>query len=185
MFIYSNISKSNSTSNLPEVYKIDVLYEAPFDVSIFAAKSEINPILLPKGKIDEQALADYDAFIDNLYECLAYYFDIVELEESPKSKTSWYFYLYAKNAKGEITTKFIVRLRVSDHVYPEYHSTEAEKTFVENRVQEFKRPNNKKYQRWKIYNIIVNGDKYENYDDALDDIEDKMAKLSRKLGKTK
>lgn len=168
-----------SDSSGPNEYIVDVLYTVPFDTSVFASKeSDIKPVQLPDGTIDEQALADYNCFIDNIYSCLSYYFDIAEIEESPKSQTSWYFWLYGKNKDGDIATKFLVRLRVSDHEYSEHHIKHSENQYVDYKAQELKRPQNKKVQKWKLREIIINGEHYSSYFEAEDEVEAEMEKLS-------
>ena len=173
--------RGSESKNLPEEYVIDVIYNVPFDKSILASNSEINPIYLHDGTIDEQALADYDAFIDNIYACLSNRFEVVEIEESPRSVTSWYFWMYGKDADGNVATKILVRLRISDHEYAERHNRKAEHDYVKNRAQELKRPSSKREQDWKIKNIIINGEKYSTYEEAEDAIYDKMDRLSKEL----
>lgn len=173
--------RSSEIKSLPEEYVIDVNYEVPFDESVVASSSEIKPVNLPDGSYDEQALADYDAFIDNIYASLCHRFEVVDVEESPMSKTSWYFWIYGKDANGNIATKFLVRLRISDHRYSERHSGKAERTYVDKKAQEYKQPASKKYQKWKLKNIIVNGQEYSTYWDAENAIDDEMEKLSNEL----
>lgn len=180
MKVYSSKSASNTLS-FPKIYEIDVLYDVPFDVSVFAAESEINPVYLPDGTIDEQALADYNDFVDNLYTCLCSCFDVADIEEGTRSKTSWYFYLYGKNKEGKVATKFLVRLRVSDHEYSERHVKHSENHYVDYQAQDLKRPQTKKVQKRKLYSVIVNHETYGSYDDALDDMYDKMELLSDQL----
>ena len=180
MKIYIKNSVSE-TKPIPEKYVIDVCYEIVSYPGFVSADTEIRSVNLQNGTADEQALADYDAFIDNIYACLINRFEIVEIEESPRSKTSWYFWIYAKDSDGNIATKFLVRLRVSDHEYSEGHSKKAEHNYVERKAQEFKRPASKKRQDWKIKNIVINNDKYYSYEEAEDAIYEKMDKLSREL----
>lgn len=173
--------RSSEIKNSPEEYVIDVVYEVPTSFGEVSADTEIKPVYLTDGTVDEQALADYDAFIDNIYACLSNRFELVEVEESPRSKTSWYFWIYGKDADGNIATKFIVRMRISDHEYPERHNKKAERAFVKEKAQEFKRPKNKRYQEWKIKNITINGEMYSSYEEAEDAIYEKMDRLSREL----
>lgn len=178
MKIYVKGSENHMVS---EDYIIDVIYEVSFDKSILASYSEIKPVYLQDGTIDEQALADYNAFIDNIYACLSNRFDIVDIEESLRSKTSWYFWLYGKDANGNVATKFLVRLRISDHEYSEYHNKKSEHNYVRGKAQELKRPLSKREQDWKIKNIIINGRKYNSYEEAEDAIYEEMDRLSKEL----
>lgn len=174
-------SSDDGRKSMTEEYIIDVFYEIPFDLNSVSADSEIKPIYLSDGTIDEQALADYDAFVDNIYACLYNRFEIVEVEESPRSKSSWYFWLYGKDAEGNVATKFLVRLRISDHEYSERHSKKAERKYVGSKAQELKQPASKSSQDWKIRNITINGDKYSSYEEAEDAIYEKMDRLSAEL----
>lgn len=172
-----------STTNIfiSEKNIIDVVYDVPFDTKVYGAiPSEITPVTDPDGKIDEQALADYDAFVTNIYAMLCKHFEIVEIEQSDRSKTSWYFYLFAKN-RDDVATKFLIRLRLSDHEYPDYHDCSKEKRFVEQKAQEYKMPKEKAYQEWKIKHIIVNNKKYYSYDDAEDMIYDELERYSKQM----
>lgn len=121
MKIYVRSSEFTETK-IPEVYIIEVLYDVDFDMSVyFSSGSTIKPVKLPDGSIDQQELANYDCFADNIYSILCDYFEVVDVDFSDRSDTSRYFYLYAKNKNGEIATKIILRLRLSDHEYSERH----------------------------------------------------------------
>ncbi len=175
-------SSELAINNLADKYIIDVCYEVDFDMGVYASeKSKIHPVKLPNGERDLQALADYNSFVTNVYGIISEYFDIVEIEESTKSDTSWYFWIYAKNENGEIATKFLIRLRLSDHEYTQRHSTELEKAFVDKKAQELKRPREKKLQKWRIREIIVNDETYHSYDEAEDAIDEELEAYSKKM----
>lgn len=174
--------RSSAELNLSKENVIDVIYNVPFDVKVFGSiPSDITPVTQLDGRIDEQALADYDAFVSNVYAALCAFFDVVDIEQSDRSETSWYFYIYAKNHDGDTATKFTIRLRLSDHEYSSRHDVGKEKIFVEKKVQEYKRPKEKAYQLWKIKQIVVNNKKYSSYDDAEDAIYDELERLSKNL----
>lgn len=163
-------------------YDIEVLYDVDFDMSIYASDdSSIKPVKLSNDDIDGQALADYDAFADNIYGILSEYFEIVDVDFSDKSDTSRYFYMYAKNVDGDVVTKYIIRLRLSDHDYVERHNPTLEKQYVDKRVQDYKRPQNKKWQKWKLKSIVVNGKYFSSYDEAEDVIEAEMELYSKQI----
>lgn len=175
-------SSGTVENNLTGEYIIDVCYEVDFDMSIYASEeSKIHPIKLPKGERDLQALADYNSFVTNVYGIISEYFDVVEIEESSKSDTSWYFWIYAKNDDDIIATKFLIRLRLSDHDYTQRHSAELEKAFVSKKAQEFKRPLEKKLQKWRIKEIVVNNETYHSYDEAEDAIDEELEEYSKKM----
>lgn len=174
-------SSERRTEKLRDEYIIDVYYSVP-DESVWSVISAgITPIVWGDNRVDEQALADYDAFVDNIYAALCAFFDVVNVEESNRSDTSWYFWLYAKNKDGDVATKFIIRLRLSDHDYPAHHKENDEKAYVERQAQTYKRPAGKKFQRWQIKNIVVNNTSYQDYDEALDAIYDELETYSKKM----
>ena len=166
---------------IPNEYIIDVFYDVP-DESVWSVISAgITPIAWEDDRVDEQALADYNDFVDNIYAALCAFFDVVDIEESNKSDTSWYFWLYAKNKDGDVATKFIIRLRLSDHDYLVRHRERDEKTYVEKKAQTYKRPAEKKFQQWQIKSIVVNNEKYQDYDDAVDAIYNELESYSKKM----
>lgn len=162
---------------------IDVCYDVP-DASILAEiVGGITPVMWDNKKIDEQALADYDAFVSNVYEILYTFFDIVNIEKSNRSETSWYFWLYAKNKDDKVATKVLIRLRLSDHELPDTHDEQAENEYIGREAEKYKRPKDKLRQRWKLKNIVVNNDTYSSYDDAEDAIDEYLEELSRHFTK--
>ena len=176
MYIKNFVSE---TKHIHEKYVIDVCYEIVPYPGYVSVDTEIMPINLQNGM--EQTLADYNAFIDNIQTRLINRFEIVEIEEIPRSKTSWYFYLYAKNLNDNISTKFLIRLHLLDREYSKRHNARKERGFVERKAQEYKRPKEKLYQEWKIKQIIVNNKKYFSYDDAEDAIYDELEEYSKKI----
>lgn len=173
---------SSTGSKLIKTYNIEVFYAVNFDTSIYAAiDSDIKPIKLPNGHKDQQALANYESFADNIYALLCEFFEIIDVDFSDKSDTSRYFYMFAKNPDGDIATKFVIRLRLSDHEYTERHSTAAERKYVENHVQEMKQPKSKKYQKWRLENIVVNNETFSSYFEAEDAIENEIELLGKQM----
>lgn len=182
---YIKSTKYENNGNIQE-YNIEVCYSVELDLDIAASTySSIKPVRLPNGETDQQALADYNAFADNVYEILCYYFDIVDINFSDSSDTSRYFYMYAKDKDGNLATKFIIRLRLSDHDYGPEHDTKKEHEHITKRSQELKKPSSKKTQRWKFRNIIVNDKTCFSYIDAEDEIESRMESLQKHLLKKK
>ncbi len=49
------------------------------------------------------------------------------------------------------------------------------------KAQTYKRPPEKKFQRWQIKNIVVNNNSYQDYDEALDAIYDELETYSKKM----
>lgn len=180
MKIYIRNSEQH-INEVPNEYIVDVFYDVP-DESVWSVISAgITPVAWEDERVDEQALVDYNDFVDNVYAALCAFFDVVDIEESNKSDTSWYFWLYAKNKDGDVATKFIIRLRLSDHDYPARHRERDEKAYVEKKAQTYKRSPEKKFQQWQIKGIVVNNEKYQDYDEALDAIYDELESYSKKM----
>lgn len=168
----------------PLEFDIEIVLELDQPYWYDKVVSTIKPVKDSDGNIDEQALADYNDFITNLFGVLDSYFEVVDFTQSPKdAKTSWYFWLFAKRADGTVATKVICRLRISDHEYEDYHDPKKEHEYVEQESQKYKTPKDKPFQKWKVKSIIVNGDFYDSYDDALDSIDTQLEEYSRKLAK--
>lgn len=179
--------RSSTDSEILE-YNIDVYIDVTnLDETLKELQKYINASIEPPYRadksIDEQALADYDAFVSNVYALLCYYFDIADIEESTKSATSWYFWIYGKREDGTVATKILCRLRLSDHDYSSNHNKTDEKAWVNEQAQsdKLKRPKSKRKQNWILKNIVVNDTTYDSYDDALDSIEADLEALSKRL----
>ena len=160
---------------------IDVYYSVP-DESVWSIISAgITPVAWGDGRVDEQALADYNDFVDNVYATLCAFFDAVDVEKSIKSDTSWCFGLCAKNKDGDIAARYIIRLRISDHDHPTRHREQDEKKYVEKQAQSYKKPADKKFQNWRIKSIIVNNEKFQSYDEVLDAIYEELESYSKRM----
>ena len=82
---------------------------------------------------------------------------------------------------GTLATKFIIRFRLSDHRYSDSHDEKAEKKFVDEKAQDYKKPADKIHQKWKLKGIIVNGDEFDSYWDAEEHIEDMLKDIYHRL----
>lgn len=155
-----------SSSDQDNTIIIDVVYEH-IDSSIVAS---ILPVHFKNGSVSQQGMADYQSFVGTVYNMLCQDFDIVEFYESEDSDTSWYFWLYAKRKDGTIMMKFLIKLRISDHPYGENYKKEFDKTFALNHANEIKKKSGK--QRIRLMNIVVNGEEYNSYSEAIDAVAD-------------
>ena len=101
--------KSSIPSDVPSItIDIDVHLE-PIVNNVAAAFSNIKPVYDDNMEIDEQALADYDNFIEELLGELEYYdFKLLRASESKSSVTSRYYTLanehYAENRDDLVNT---------------------------------------------------------------------------------
>ena len=163
--------KSSIPSDVPSItIDIDVHLE-PIVNNVAAAFSNIKPVYDDNMEIDEQALADYDNFIEELLGELEYYdFKLLRASESKSSVTSRYYTLANEEQVESDDIKYIVFLRISEH-----HASldEEQKAWVRNErrkdLERFKKPVTKKHQKFKVKEIIVNNESFASYDDALED----------------
>lgn len=168
--------RTDIPSNVPYIdIDIDVIYEVEIH-DVVASFSNIRPVYNNDEEIDEQALADYDNFIDELLGELDYNdFKLLRASESKSSATSRYYTLADEHQVDDGNIKFIIFLRVSEH-----HAMldEDQREWVRKQRQKdldtFKLPKSKKKQRYKLREIIVNNDTYSSYDDAIEDAVKKI-----------
>lgn len=139
--------------------------------------ASIRRIKRDDGTIDEQALQDFEDFIVEVENLLLYYdFDLVEDHRSNYSKISRYYYFYPrKKDTNKINEKYLIFFRISDH---ELITDKDTKAYYNRIAQKYSRQESNKIQRYKIRSIIVNEDRYYNYDDALDAVERIIENLS-------
>ena len=142
----------------PYELSIDIIVELDYDIEAVAA----SVISADKDKIDEQTLADYEAFINEAILELEDH-DLIILERSniKSSETSKYFTLtdLEQNVLG--TMKFVIFLCVSNHP-----PTEDED--VLEWIRERRESTTKKLGvKWKVRDIRVNDTTFTNYDDAV------------------
>lgn len=136
-------------------------------------QSSIQPLMLPDGSWDQRALDEYEDFVVNVLEIFEYYdFSIIESRESPYSQSKYYA-LVKKGDEDRKDYKYILYVRVSDHDL-DRSRTRRQKEWFDEHAQQQKQPSTKSKQRWKLKRITVNKDTYFSYDEALDDLEEKL-----------
>lgn len=162
-------------------FKLNIIVNFELITDIAAA---IHPIYNKDGSIDEAALTEYDEFLINLYSVFDYNeFELIKEEQSNKSETSMYYALYKKSESNEEDIKCIVFVRVSDHDYQEKTREDKKKTekhrkkYFTDEAERMKQPKDKKRQRWKIRNVVVNNEKYSNDYEALDAVDRMLEEL--------
>ena len=162
--------KSNNPSDVPSITLDIHVYLESMTSDVAAAFSNIKPVYNKQKEIDEQALADYDCFIEELLGELEYHdFQILRASESKSSVTSRYYTMANADQVKAKDIKYLIFLRVSEH-----HSglDEEQKAWVRNErkkdIEKYKQPTTKKHQRFKVKEIIVNNESFASYDDALE-----------------
>lgn len=141
------------------------------------AASTIVPI--HKGRLlDEQAMAQWNNFIDNVLATLDYYdFDVVDNHKSNhEGSASYYISFYPTDSKGKIISKYLINFRISDHFIPNLNKKSI--GYYRKLAQKNSRTEGK--QRWKLESLIVNDRTFESYDDALDYLDSVFSKLGHK-----
>lgn len=166
-------SCSNNVINItayfvPEEYSVN-------DIDL--AASTIVPI--HEGyQLDEQAMSQWNNFIDNVLATLDYYdFDVVDNHKSNyEGSASYYISFYPTDSKGQIISKYLINFRISDHFIPNLNKKSTR--YYRNFAQKNSRTEGK--QRWKLEALIVNDKTFDSYDDALDYLDTIFSRLGHR-----
>lgn len=141
---------------------------------VSSSSSLIKPLTLPDGSEDILAIDEYEDFIVNLLGVFDRCdFEIIEEHESPSSH-SYYCDLVKKDQVKNKNYKYILYVRISDHALNPEQEHNQKKWFSDH-AEIQKTPKSKSKQRWKLKRITVNKDTYFSYDEALDDIEERLS----------
>lgn len=152
-----------------KVIRYDI--EVNLVTDLFAA---ISPIHREDGSIDELAYSEYQEFVFNVYSALdENEFEVIEIEDSTRSDTSYYFTAYRKSESSDNSIKCLFFIRISDHNIPK-ESEEGRRRYYKNKAEELKQPKTKKKQTWNLKDIIVNGSTYDSYEAALKGVGDRL-----------
>lgn len=156
-------------------YAIDICIETSNNIE----SGTILPIQDNKGRIDAQALADYEDFIMNALMLIqSYNTDIVEYNISSRSATSHYITFYFKDDEGKIKSKWLFHVRISDHNIE--HPLSSNDKYYRDLAAKHNQSKNVR-QRLKVKQVIVNGETFDSYDSALDEIESILSDFEQKV----
>lgn len=153
--------------------------------------SSIKPVKLANKQIDPVAFQEYEDFVENVLNLLVTYnMHVMELKPSPKSETSWYTWFYPTDSNGDMKSKVIFKLRISDHFHHWIHKQgksqkdadrlmkQSEARYNQETANRYKlletKPGN---QRFKVMNVVVNSKTFESYDEALDYVDKLLSRL--------
>lgn len=162
-----NISKMKS-------FDIVVEFEIEFNGNIFTSVSDILPIRLEDGTIDKVALDEYEDFVVNLWSLLDFLgYEELDVNDSIFSETSWYVATFKNTVSSKDNIEKIIFIRISDHEISE-ETRKQRKEYYKREAERLKQPKEKDKQKWRFKNIVVNGERYSSYDDALDDLEKRI-----------
>ena len=158
-------------NNDTESTNIDI--QINFNIESKVLSTEVNPILVD-NMIDDQALADYNAFIETTWEILDYYgFELLSNTESGSyPHTSKYYWIAHITDVEEGNIPLMIKLRISDHAQhfnPQFVSKLRKKNSQE--AENLKTPKDKLKQRYLVKEVIVNNQTYRTYEEALGALE--------------
>ena len=161
----------------------DDVKKLTFDVSVtfevdnqLLESTPIRPIVTAEGEIDDQALSDYNGFIlELLFELEDAVLIVIDEHDSNFSETSKYYTLADEEQFHNENMKFIIYLRVSDHVLK---LTKEQKKLIN---QKRKEESSKLKVKWKVRNIVVNDNLFTSYDDAIEFVGHKAEEYKRSL----
>lgn len=120
-----------------------------------------KPLLKEDGTIDQAAMAEYEEFVLNTAAVLdEHEFVILEEREIPGNETSYCISAYKQtdSAAEDIKCVFFIRASAGDK-----SETDCPK-----------KPVSKQKRVWRLQSIVVNGEAFDSYDDALDGIGKKL-----------
>lgn len=176
------------------VINIETIF-VPLSNDIAATTGSIKPIKLEDGTIDTLELARYEDFIANVFGFVgSHEFKGVDYEYSPQSDTSHYIWFYPTNKDGSIADRYLIKFRISDHkIQPRRYSTgtidkkrtaERDKAMRERNQQKantLKYPKDKTSdQKYVVYQIIVNNETFEDYEDAEKYVDQLLDRIEKK-----
>lgn len=168
--------------------RVEVLVDRYYvPVQVTSSIDPVQPNYPIDKSIDEQALADYDSFIeDSREEIESMDREIVEQNKSNKSPTSRYFTLVDLTQHVEHSIQYMIFLRISDH-FPtdtdDEEHREIDQAIRQHRDSTKARLSAEQGHRvvWKVRQIIVNGERYSSYDEALDRVRQLVREWSQLL----
>ena len=157
------------------------------DVRIDSAIDPVQPSYPVDYSIDEQALADYNSFIEDSKEELENLdLEILESNSSKRSLTSKYFVIADLTQDVEYTMKYMIFLRIFDHYEATWEDKEQLK--INQGIRNHQDLTKAKYSEkqghkviWKVRHIIVNGDIFASYESALARVRELAAEWSELL----
>ena len=173
-YIEKALELNEENTTIKKVF-IDVIVDFEIDTA-FLEEVEIRPIMTPEGEIDGQALGDYLFFIvQALSELDDAGLTVIEQHDSKSSETSKYFTLADEDQLKEGNMKYVIYLRISDHV-PKL--TPTQKKFINNKRKE---DSNKLKVKWKLRQILVNKEHFLTYDEAAEYVGKKAIEYKKSL----
>ena len=159
-----------STTKVIGRITITVEYEGPIQAST------IKPLYREDGTPDIGSISEYEEFIVNALEIFDRHdFEIIEEAESDRSH-SIYFSFVKHDDLEDKNYKYVLFVKVSDHEISE-SSKKGRQRYYSDQADKLKQPVSKKKQTWKFKDIIVNKQIFSSYEEALEEVEKRLANL--------
>lgn len=142
-------------------------------------------IFATQRKLSAREWDEFNDFVENVRDLMeTFYFEVDDSHPSNRKRSaSHYFSFYPADHDHEPCYEYLYFLRISNHErqsekqnpYPKYYHDTAQK---------YKKPKNKLGdQLHKKMEIIVNGEKYDDYDDAFEAVLKKFENIRKKCDK--
>lgn len=163
------------SSNNKIEWNVVAYLEAADDYSL-AANTKIMPLKSQNGELDQQALTQWNTFIDNVISYLEYLdFEIIDDHSSNRSSSySHYTAFYPVDREGNLKSEHLINFRISDHIVP--HLKSKSRHYYQNLANRNKRSEGSK-QKFRLISVTVNDETFETYEQALSYIEKQLENL--------
>lgn len=160
-------------------YKVEWNIVAHFEAaseSSLAADTKIVPLRDEEGNLDQQALTQWNTFIDNVVSYIEYLdFEIVDNHSSNRPTSySHYTSFYPTDKNENQKTEYLINFRISDHVVN--HLKKKSRYYYQNLAKRNKRSEGDK-QKFRLVAVTVNNETFETYEQALSYIEKQLENL--------
>ena len=163
-----------SSNNITE-WNIVAYFEAA-DESSLAANTKIVPLKDENGQLDQQALTQWNTFIDNVVSYIEYLdFEVIDNHSSNRASSySHYTSFYPVDREGNLKGEYLINFRISDHVVN--HLKKKSRYYYQNLAKRNKRSEGEK-QKFRLVAVTVNNETFETYEQALSYIEKQLENL--------
>ena len=123
----------------------------------------IPPVFKADGKIDLAAMDDYDEFIFHVFSVLdCHELEIIEEETDPETETSYCITAIGKSGSTAGTEKYVFSINMAGQYSPEAFESAKMKSLFHSKLT------------WAVRNVVINGDVFDSYDEALDGLDKKL-----------
>lgn len=158
--------------NISEI-RVEVVLEEYNELVSSTSIRPIQPGYPVDHSVDEQALADYNSFIED---CKAEIEDldleIIDSNKSKRSYTSRYFTIVDLDQHVQHTLRYLIFLRISDHLDANFGDDQiAINRVIRDHRDRLKDKLSKEQGHrvvWKVKEVIVNGSRFTSYDEAIE-----------------